>query len=189
MNFTLAPFGALQVTAQDIENGNSSKGLAGSLCDGQGKWQLRARSDNPIEVMSLIRTSNGFLTNLSRTTPSTDGASDVFFMNPGSNTSKRSFLRRVNESDQRADITISGIDDLGANAPGGDIELSLDARAATVITAGDLEDGNAELGVVGALGDGSGKWRLNITADTEIRVQSLLETDTGFLTNLSQPIE
>jgi hypothetical protein len=88
-----------------------------------------------------------------------------------------------------AEVSVSAIDDKGDVATGGGVTLQLLPRAATLLSAEDLENGNAELGVVGALGDGSGKWRLSVSADVEISVQSLLDTPTGFLTNLSQPIE
>lgn len=57
------------------------------------------------------------------------------------------------------------------------------------ISAVDLEQGNGDMGLVGSLGDGAGKWRLRITSDVDLQVQSLLETPSGFLTNLSRPTE
>ena len=58
-----------------------------------------------------------------------------------------------------------------------------------VVTAQDLENGNSDLGLVGALGDGTGKWRLQVSSDVALQVQSLLDTPTGFLTNLSRASE
>ena len=39
--------------------------------------------------------------------------------------------------------------------------------------------------LVGALGDGAGKWRLVVTSVPPIQVMSLLASPTGHLTNLS----
>ena len=39
----------------------------------------------------------------------------------------------------------------------------------------------------GALGDGAGKWHLTVDAPFETAVMSLLDTPTGFITNLSRP--
>ena len=39
--------------------------MAGALGNGTGKWQLAVRSDNAIDVMSLIQNRTGHLTNLS----------------------------------------------------------------------------------------------------------------------------
>ncbi len=57
------------------------------------------------------------------------------------------------------------------------------------ITAVDLENGNAQLGLVGALGNGTGKWRLRVTSDVDLKVQGLMNTPSGFLTNLSRTSE
>ena len=84
-------------------------------------------------------------------------------------------------------VTISGIDDAGNPAPGGDMTFGIDAFAAQEITAVDLENGNTGAGLFGALGDGAGKWRLSINSDVDLAVMSLLDTPTGFLTNLSPP--
>lgn len=43
--------------------------------------------------------------------------------------------------------------------------------------------------VTGSLGDGSGKWHIQVASDQDIKVQSLLDTSTGFLTNLSRTAE
>ena len=50
-------------------------------------------------------------------------------------------------------------------------------------TAQQLESGGE--GFEGALGDGAGKWRLEVTSDQPVRVLSLLSSPTGHLTNLS----
>ncbi|MDD9960853.1 MAG: hypothetical protein OXU70_02025, partial [Gammaproteobacteria bacterium] len=39
--------------------------------------------------------------------------------------------------------------------------------------------------VEGALGDGTGKWRLKVASDMPIHVMSLLRSPTGHLANLS----
>jgi hypothetical protein len=64
--------------------------------------------------------------------------------------------------------------------------LSIGALSAKEITAGELENGNVGAGLLGALGDGTGKWRLSISSDVELAVMSLLDTPTGFLTNQSR---
>jgi len=61
------------------------------------------------------------------------------------------------------------------------------ANAAMWISAAELENGRNDM--VGALGDGQGKWCLGIESNVDLQVQSLLETSTGFLTNLSRTTE
>jgi hypothetical protein len=49
-----------------------------------------------------------------------------------------------------------------------------------------LENGNPAAGLVGAFGDGAGKWRITVSADANVVVMSLLDTPGGFLTNQSR---
>ena len=187
--FQLGPNESKQINAQDLETGNVNKGLSGMLGDGTGRWIYTISANIAIQVMSLVRTPDGFLTNLSRIAPITGKVSDVFFFNPASNTNQASSLRLVNPTATPGGVTISGIDDSGAVAPGGDISLNIPANSAIEITSQELENGNSELGLVGALGNGSGKWRLKVTSDLELKVQSLMNTPSGFLTNISRTIE
>ena len=139
--------------------------------------------------MSLVRTPDLFFTNLAKTVPlDSPGIHKVSFFNPGSNTNKVSSLRLVNDSDRQGSVTISGVDDAGNPALGGNIQFNIAANQAMLITAQDLENGNSELGLVGTFGDGEGKWRLQVTSDVALTVQSLLTT-TNFLTNISRAVE
>ena len=54
---------ARTVSAEDIEAG--ADGFSGALGDGAGKWELAVESDQPIDVMSLLESPTGHLTNLS----------------------------------------------------------------------------------------------------------------------------
>ncbi len=189
VQFDLAANQSMQLTATDLETGNLNKGLSGMLGEGSGRWKLTLSSDNEIEVMSLIRTPDGFLTNLSRTTPIASGTSEVYIFNPGSNTNQRSSLWISNDSAQQGSVTVSGIDDNGEAAPNGTVTFSLDGSSAIQITAQDLETGNTDKGLIGSLGDGSGKWHLQVSSELDLKVQSLLDTPKGFLTNLSRPVQ
>ena len=62
------------------------------------------------------------------------------------------------------------------------MRLELPARGARTVTARELESGE---GVDGALGDGTGRWRLVVTADQRIEAMSLLSSPAGHLANLS----
>ncbi len=63
VRFTLASGAARLISAQQLESGASD--LNGRLGDGRGKWQLWVSSDQPIQVMGLMRTRSGHLSNLS----------------------------------------------------------------------------------------------------------------------------
>ena len=181
--FEFGPNESKQITASDLEAGNPDKGLMGLLGEGSGRWRLTVESELDLQVMSLIRTPDGFLTNLSRTTPVTSGANKVFVFNPASNSNQRSSLRIVNDSMEQASVTISAIDDDGESAPNGAVTFNVASGVGTLISAQDLEQGNTD--IVGSLGDGAGKWRFTVSSEVDLAVQSLLDTPTGFLTNLS----
>ncbi|MBV1905031.1 MAG: hypothetical protein KUG75_03060 [Pseudomonadales bacterium] len=187
--FDLGAQQSKQINAADLESGNIGKGLVGMLGDGTGRWRLTVSADVDIQVMSLVRTPDGFLTNLSRTTPVSGNINTIHFFNPASNSNQISSLRIINDDSLQAELTISGIDDDGNAAPGGDILLNIPANSALEITAQDLENGNAQLGLVGALGNGTGKWQIKVSSSADLKVQGLMNTPSGFLTNLSRAIE
>ena len=61
-SLTLGAGEARSITSQQLESGD---GMTGALGDGVGKWWLLVRSDRPIEVMNLMSSPTGHLTNLS----------------------------------------------------------------------------------------------------------------------------
>ena len=183
---TLDAFASLQLTAQDLEQGNAAKDIFGSLGNGTGKWQLAVESNGSIEVMSLIRTPDGFLTSVNDTTPKDlTNANEIFYANPASNQNQLSFLRFVNQSDVDGFVTLTGVDDSGNLAPGTDVTFSLFPKESKQLSSRDYENGNGAKGLSGALGDGNGKWHLTATSDVDLEVMSLIRTPDGFLTNLS----
>jgi len=70
VRFSIPPRAAFTASAADLEGG--ATGLTGSLGDGTGKWRLVVEADVPVQVMSLLATPTGHLTNLS-TDPGDDG--------------------------------------------------------------------------------------------------------------------
>jgi hypothetical protein len=187
VSFTLAPNEAKQMTAQDLENGNADKGLESTLCDGTGKWQIIARSSEALEMMSLIRTRDGFLAGLTDPVPVEEGANIVYFANPASTTEQQTFLRIVNNTSTGGTVTITGVDNEGVTAPE-TVTFELAGDAAKQMTAQDLELGNPDKGLAGKLGEGNGRWRLVIASTLSISAQSLIRTPDGFLVNVSMPV-
>ena len=181
---TLDALETVHLNSGDLEDGNASKGLpAGVGRPSQGDWRLELASDLDVKVLSYIRTSDGFVTSMHDMAPSEANSHRVAFFNPGSNYRQESRLRVVNPGVSAASVTVGGVDDRGVAAPGGVVRFSVPPQGAFTVSAADLEDGAA--GLSGALGDGSGKWRLEVEADAPIKVMSLLATPTGHLTNLS----
>ena len=63
VRLTLPAGAARMLSARQLEQGGS--GLSGRLGDGAGKWQLFVSARTPIQVMSVMQTRSGHLTNLS----------------------------------------------------------------------------------------------------------------------------
>ena len=171
----------------DLEEGNSTKGLSGGVGDGTGNWRLELATELNIEPLAYIRTEDGFVTTLHEVAAETQESSrryHVPFFNPGSNESQVSHLRLINSGGDSAEVTIAGVDDRGDSASGGAVRFTLGPGAARMVSAERNEQGGA--GLTGRFDAGSGKWRLEISADRPIQVLSLLHSrNTGNLANLS----
>ena len=164
---------AVHFNSGDLERGNATKGLRGGIGGPTaGDWRLSVISALDVEVLSYIRTEDGFVTAMH------DVAADGMapFFNPGSNDRQRSILRVVNTEAEPAKWTTGGYDDHGRWHPMAGSLLVRPQRALT-LTARALEDDHG-------LGDGHGKWRLR-TRGFPWYAMSLLESPTGHLTNLS----
>ena len=186
---TLGARQAVNITSSDLERGNTAKGLPVGVGDGEGSWRLDLVTTLTIEALAYIRTPDGFLTSMHDIAPiqpvranASEWGHWVPFFNPGSNIRKASHLRLVNPGTEPAEVTVAGHDDAGNDASGS-VRLTLAAGAARTLTAQQLEGGGA--GIDGRLGDGLGKWRLNVSSTADIYVMSLLTTPTGHLANLS----
>ena len=184
--------------SDDLERGNAAKGIAAGIGTGVGDWRLVLETELDLNALTYVRTSQGFLTNMHDVVPprETQGSSNnryvVPIFNPASNRRQVSKLRLFNLGDERAAITIAGLDDNGNPAPGGGVSLSLDPAAARTLTAQALETGGNDFD--GSLGDGRGKWELAIGSTERLGVMNLLESlpaagdadaPGGNLTNLS----
>ena len=185
--FPVDAWATIYFNSEDLETGNADLGNRG-VGTGRGDWRLlmgleSTVTEPPPAALPYVRTVDGFVTGMWGVAPESGGRHWVPFFNPGSNDRQMSKLRLLNSGDAGAEITVSGVDDQGRAALGGDVRLSLPAGQSRILTARELERGIS--GLRGRLGDGSGKWRLVVTSEQPIKVMSLLESPTGHLSNLS----
>ena len=174
---------ALHFNAGDLEQGDSARGLGG-IGEAAGGWRLVLRSELDIEVLGYARTPDGFVTSLHDLAPESHGTSAAPTFNPGSNRRQVSKLRLVNPTawDRRA--AVSAWDDAGsvrANSLLVPANRTLELSAAQLEAGQETGEGAAEFA---GLGDGAGKWRLEVHAPGQ-RVMSLLQSPTGHLANIS----
>ena len=168
--------------SEDLELGNSEKGLSGGVGAGQGDWRLHLASESKIGVSSYVRTSDGFLTSMDDVVLADGDRHVVATFSPGSDSSNASVLRLVNPGSDGVEVRIIGVDDHGAS-PGTPVVLEVPAGSVTSYSAAALEAGSGDIS--GALGDGTGKWRLIVEAASPLAVVSLMESASGHMSNLS----
>ena len=182
----LSPWQAVHFNSRDLEVGNQSKGIAG-VGSGTGNWYLEIAPGHPaMEVLPYVRTGDGFVTGMGNLSPNNGRHHWVSTFNPGTNRSQVSMLRLIHPmcpgtDCSSANVSIVGVDDAGRESD--EATLVLQPGEARMVTAQQLEAGDDTL--TGALGEGTGKWRLLVTANQAIQVMSLLRSPTGHLSNLS----
>ena len=177
--------------SNDIELGNSDKGLAGSTGAGQGDWRLELTSALDLEVLSYVRMvgGHGFVMPMHDTAAqNADGLMRYYvpLFLPTGYEGQESRLHLVNLGASAAPIGISGRDDQGEPPPEGDVSLVLAAGETRVLTAVQLERGDD--GLDGRFGEGTGWWQLFVTAGDQVQVMSLGYTPGGFVANLSRGV-
>ena len=177
-NFSLAGGESRGYRITELENGIPSKGLSGSIGTGVGDWRIFFTSSSPLRVVGFYRNpTTGFLNSLHDTAHA--GVAGLLhrlpMVNPGSNPNQIGKIRIVNGVGLLTTAFISAIDDQGVIFPSaGSVEVDLAPFGAITLSMAELELGSGNPAVRGALGDGSGKWRMTITAGNTIGVMSLI---------------
>ena len=179
LELTLAGEASGQFDSSDLEQGNAEEGLEGSTGPGEGDWWLELSSESDIEVLSYVDTASGPLSALRGTAGvETDTGMRYEALLWGASGE----VRLLNAGGAPAEVRLSGTDDAGSS--GGAAELTLAPWSARTLTATALAEGEA--GMRGALGAGSGSWRLRLEADREIDVLSLVRGSGGMLSDVSR---
>lgn len=176
---------SIQLNSDDIENGNLQKGITGAFGDGAGDWRLFVESTSELQVMSYIRTPDGFLNDMHDVAGGTPGEYDVIvpFFNPASNTNQVSRLRISNDTQVPNYVVITARDDESVSAVE-PVSLVIPPSAVAEITAQDFERGMSKYDSDGKAGDGKGKWKLLITSSQQMTVMNILQAG-RYISNLS----
>ena len=187
VHLTLPPKGARTLNAGQLESGD---GLIGALGASSGRWRLLVAADRIIDVMNLLESPNGRLTNLSTTPAAPEAESDgdrmlhrvPLFPSAAANAMRRGLLRILNRSMAAGQVEIRARDDsMRDYSP---VELSLDAGETAHLSSDDLEQGNVEKGLSGGIGAGEGHWRLELRTDLDIEALAYARDADGFLTSM-----
>ncbi|MDE0029700.1 MAG: DUF1588 domain-containing protein [Deltaproteobacteria bacterium] len=182
----LSALKGLVLTSEDLEEGNSSKGVFRGTGAGTGDWRLRLSTSLEIEVQSYVHplgVQDGLLSAMHTLVPRGAKGHRVTLFDPGEVAGSSGSLRLINPSETEAAVTIRGVDGTGATS-GGEVRFTLGVGESRELTVSELEEGTGT-GLVGALGDGTGRWHLSIESNRRIGVMSLLSGPGGRLANLS----
>ena len=182
LTLAIGPDEAVQFTSNGLEFGNANAGLAGSTGLGYGNWWLKLSSELDLDVLSYVRSADGFLTSMHDTAPNDGTQHSIATFGPGSDVNQTSLLRMVNPGEAAATAVIIGVDDQG-RSPGTHVRVTVPPRSSKTLSATELESGGGDL--EGTLGDGTGSWQLSVESEMPLIVASLRATRTGYLTNLS----
>ena len=170
------PAGAARtVTARELENG--AAGLQGRLGIGAGDWQLLVFTDAAIEAMTVLDASSGPLANLSAA--QVDEGSILLFLAAG-DPWREGRLRITNRSGA-GQIRIRALDDAGRSF--GPVTLTMEGARTVTLTSGDLEAGNAAMGLPRGLGRGTGDWRLVLESDLNLDVFGYVRSQDGVISS------
>ena len=101
---------------------------------------------------------------------------EIFTINPGSNTTQRSFLRLTNRSETDGYVSLEGYDNNGDKGDS-QVRVWVPAGASVQVDAADLENGTGSAN--GAWGTGAGKWRAVVTAEFPGLVATSLVNTSG----------
>ncbi len=172
----------VEYTPDELEAGN---GVTGALGDGDGKWRLVVRSATPLMVASLMRSADGYLTNLSGVSMLPGSRPDTLGVPlfPPGDSLRQGFVRIINRSDTSGTVSIYPYDETERAYE--ELTLELGAGRATHFNSDDLEHGNADKPLTGSTGGGDGFWRLDFESELDIEVLAYIRTrHDGFVTSM-----
>lgn len=172
--------------------GFSTSGGYANLC-------FKVPNGNLVPIAPTTVTQSTTFTRNGITVPGTSCALDpmklngpvvhVYTFNPAGNTTQSSFLRISDTGPASGMVTITGIDDSG-NPGAGPVTLALAAGQSVQLPSSCLQSGAscpAGVTVTGALGTGTGKWRLTVSGTFPNMVVTSLNrnNNSGTLSNLT----
>ena len=175
----------LGFSSTDPERGNEALDIATGIGGGQGDWRLVLQSDLNLDIFAYARSPDGVVSAAHSVAAAGFRRHHVPFFNPAGETGQQSRLRLINLSEHPARVMVRAWDDSGGAAPGGPVNLTVASGASAWVNAESIEDGARGLGGGFGFGEGRGGRRLDVRADRDIQVMSLVETAAGHLTNLS----
>jgi|GEM_PF-2007639 len=195
--------GGTAVATAATPTGNTAtltfSGTAAAISEGPYELCLTEPNTN---TMPIAATSLNVSTSFTRSSTTVAGTSQplaplaynapvaqVYTFNPAGNSTQQSFLRITDAGPLAGKVNISGIDDAG-NPGASVVSLMMNAGQSVQLSSSCLQSGTscpAGVAVTGALGTGTGKWRLTVFSYFPGLVVTSLNrnNNTGTVTNLT----
>ena len=114
----------------------------------------------------------------------------INFFYPNDTSGAIGFLGLTNLTSRSATVTLSGRDDTGTEAAGGNITVELGANTQFYISSSQLENGHSDINTAsGSFGNGSGFWHITASSTGQVGIQNLLWANDSSLGEINRPIE
>ena len=178
IKFTLEPHAVKHFSSADLEQGG--EGISGRAGTGRGVWRLELSTPLEIEPLALLGTADAVAGRADGRMISGQPGLGLFV--PRADGGSGSVLRLVNRGDQAAEVTLAGVDDDGEESVGS-VRLQLRPNASRMLSAREIEAGGS--GLTGRIGDGTGMWRIEMTAPPAVLAMNLKTSRSGGFTDLS----
>lgn len=164
--------------AHELATG-AAPGLAGYLGESRGDWRLTVRSDPGVLVMSFAANAAGHFANLSNLPANNGNRSVPLFLSASDPHGRQGLVHIANRENRPGEVRIQATDDAGDAYE--TLILSIGSNGVAHVDSNDLELGNRTSGITGNTGPGVGNWRLDLSSELELEVQSFARTPDGLM--------
>ena len=180
----LMPGTSTFIDANEMENG--SVVAVGSFEHYAGIRQLWIDSNVPINVMNLVASESGHLTNISTEIELLRHENSVFplFSTLNETSHRSSLIRIINRSHEPGLVNLTVTDE--GTYPYRTIQFELDGNATLQLDGHDLENGNSRFGIDEGLGYGVGDWKIRVESELDLRVATLVHAEDGFVSSVRE---
>ncbi|NKB43079.1 MAG: hypothetical protein GKS03_02255 [Alphaproteobacteria bacterium] len=188
VSITLGAEESFYFGSPDLEDGVAA--ATGAFGDGQGSWHITVTSTGALDVQNLLWAGGDASVsevNHAITRSVTSGNYEVQFFTEDGASAFVTSLRVANRSSSAGTVSFATVDSNG-NTLDSSAQLSLNALEAVVLTAADLENGNAALGLSGSIPTSSGFWKLRLNSSLDLGVVALASSGSGQVSDVSNTL-
>ena len=186
ITITLDPEQSFYFSSSDLENGVGA--ADGAFGDGEGFWHITVSSTGNLDVQHFLWAGgDASVSEVNHAIAQSSENYDVWFFTEDGASAFVTSLRIANRSSTAGTITFSAVDSDGVTLDS-TATLSLGAFEAVILTAADLEAGNAGKGLVGTIPTSSGFWKLQLNTTLDLGLFALASSGSGQVSDVSNVV-